>query len=84
MRVYKESAESKRLKKIFNEDYSPDLLDELVNDYRYEYSAETHNEIWNKILETYNDEDLANDVLAALEDGDEYYEEDDWDDEDDD
>lgn len=69
--------EKAQLGKLFEEDYSPDLLNDLVNEYRYEYSAETHNEIWNKILEMYNDEDLANDVLAALEDGDEYYEEDD-------
>lgn len=69
--------EKAQLGKLFEEDYSPSLLNDLVNDYRYEYSAETHNEIWNKILEMYNDEDLANDVLAALEDGDEYYEDDD-------
>ena len=69
--------ERAQLGKLFEEDYSPSLLNDLVNDYRYEYSAETHNEIWNKILEMYNDEDLANDVLAALEDGEEDYEDDD-------
>lgn len=50
------------------EDYTPDLLDDLVSQYEAEYSVETHSDIWDEILNKYHDEELANDVLAALED----------------
>lgn len=56
-------------KKSMKEDYTPDLLDDLVSQYESEYSAETHSDIWDEILNNYHDEELANDVLAALEDG---------------
>lgn len=56
-------------KKSIKEDYTPDLLDDLVSQYESEYSAETHSDIWDEILNKYHDEELANDVLAALEDG---------------
>lgn len=56
-------------KKSMKEDYTPDLLDDLISQYSSEYSAETHSDIWDEILNKYHDEELANDVLAALEDG---------------
>lgn len=56
-------------KKSIKEDYTPDLLDDLVSQYESEYSTETHSDIWDEILNRYHDEELANDVLAALEDG---------------
>lgn len=56
-------------KKSMKEDYTSDLLDDLVSQYESEYSAETHSDIWDEILNKYHDEELANDVLAALEDG---------------
>lgn len=66
--------EQTQLQTMFQESYSPDVLDDLVSQYRDFYSSETHSEIYQEILEKYHDEDLANDVLAALEDGDELYE----------
>ena len=56
-------------KKSMKESYTPDLLDDLITQYESEYSAETHSNIWNEILDRYHDEELANDVLAVLEDG---------------
>lgn len=48
--------------------YSPDELTDLVNEYYWEYSPETHERIWNEIMDRFEDEALANDVLASLED----------------
>ena len=58
-----------RAEDYLEEDYNYSLLDELINRYYYEYNETTHNKIWEEIMEYYNDEALANDVLAALEDG---------------
>ena len=51
-----------------DESYTPDLLNDLVNEFMWDYSPETHEEIWNTIVQRYEDEALANDVLAELED----------------
>ena len=53
---------------VIEEDYEYTLLDELVNRYRYQYNKSTHEDIWFNIVADYEDEELANDVLAALED----------------
>ena len=51
--------------------YSPDLLNDLVNYYR-SFDTMPSEEIWDEIVAKYNNEDLANDVLESLDD----YEED--------
>lgn len=53
---------------VIEEDYEYTLLDELINRYRYQYNKSTHEDIWFNIVADYEDEELANDVLAALED----------------
>lgn len=51
--------------------YSPDLLQELVNEYSsYDTSSGNYmtlDEIWDDIVNRYGDEDLANDVLEAID-----------------
>ena len=54
--------------RIIRESYSPDVLEDLVSSYRDFYSPEEHRSIWKEIIHDYHDEELANDVLAALED----------------
>ena len=46
------------------EDYTPDMLDDLVNHYAGRTDFAT---IWDEITNKFNDEDLANDVIEALE-----------------
>lgn len=59
------------------EGYSIQLLDDLVADYAPIYNSNNHEKIWKKIMRDFKDEDLANDVLAALEDGEDFEDEDD-------
>lgn len=51
--------------------YSPDLLQELVNEYSSLDSLSgdymTLDEIWDEIVDKYGNEDLANDVLEAID-----------------
>lgn len=54
------------------EDYSVQLLDDLVANYAPIYNSDNHEKIWKKIMRDFRDEDLANDVLAALEDGEDF------------
>ena len=54
--------------RIIKESYSPEVLEDLVSSYRDFYSPEEHRSIWKEIIHQYHDEELANDVLAALED----------------
>ena len=49
---------------IIEEDYTPDMLDDLVNHYAGRTDFAT---IWDEITNKFNDEDLANDVIEALE-----------------
>lgn len=51
-------------KSAIEEDYTPDMLDDLVNHYagRTDFAI-----IWDEITNKFNDEDLANDVIEALE-----------------
>jgi len=55
-------------KKEVKEDYEYHLLNDLINKYRYEYNKDNHEDIWFDIVSDYDSEELANDVLAALED----------------
>lgn len=57
------------------EDYSVQLLDDLVANYAPIYNSDNHEKIWKKIMRDFRDEDLANDVLAALEDGEDFEDE---------
>ena len=54
--------------RIIRESYSPEVLEDLVSSYRDFYTPEEHRSIWKEIIHDYHDEELANDVLAALED----------------
>lgn len=53
--------------------YSYELFDSLVDEYTSQYSPDSHEIIWDEINDRYGDEDLANDVIAALEDAYESY-----------
>ena len=49
-----------------NSDYSPDLLNDLVN-YYSSFDTMSSEEIWDEIVARYNNEYLANDVLESLD-----------------
>lgn len=53
--------------KTLEESYHPDLLRDLINNYRHKYNKDNHTEIWLEIKNEYYNEDLANDVLDSLE-----------------
>lgn len=62
-----EEEEDKTKKESLEESYDPLTLDELVNKYRYDYNETNHEHIWREVEAEYGEE-IANDVLAALED----------------
>ena len=51
---------------VVNSEYSPDLLNELVN-YYSSFDTMSSEEIWDEIFNTYHNEALADDVLDSLD-----------------
>ena len=51
---------------VVNSEYSPDLLNDLVN-YYSSFDTMSSEEIWDEIVARYNNEYLANDVLESLD-----------------
>lgn len=66
----------KGLSMKLKEEYDIQLLNDLIAAYSPIYNSNNHEKIWNKIMRDFKDEDLANDVLAALEDGEDFEEDD--------
>lgn len=64
---FEETPEMELIEEV-NEGYEYWLLNDLVDKYLFDYNPSIHERIWQEIFDEYGDEDLANDVLAALED----------------
>lgn len=63
-----------KVSRKMKESYSPNTLEELIREYapKLQYGGETLASIWDDIVQEYGDEDLANDVIEALENEDVY------------
>lgn len=58
--------------KSFGEPYDPYLLDELINYYSMQDTMNL-SDIWDEIVDRYDDEALANDVIESIDDSDDIY-----------
>ena len=63
-----------KVSRKMKESYSPNTLEELIREYapKLQYGGEALASIWDDIVQEYGDEDLANDVIEALENEDVY------------